>query len=254
MITVHCISLADQHARREYMRRQLDGCGLSYRFFDAIRVGPGGGWPDIYQRQRRINYSGVDMRAGEMGCYLSHRQVWREFLAGDEEVCLVMEDDVEIHPDFAEVVAALVEVRRQWEFVRLFGVFGRKVFPVRRLSGDHFLVDYLEQPNGTQGYLINRQAAQRLLDHTASMWHAIDNAIDRDWEHGVRIMGVEPSVISHQEVFETTLGAWHKLRLPLHRKILREVHRAGSNLRKQLWLLKKRARLRAHQRESAPDA
>ncbi|MES2538045.1 MAG: glycosyltransferase family 25 protein [Pseudomonadota bacterium] len=247
MITVHCISLADQHDRRDYMRRQLDACGLPYRFFDALRVNLADGWPAIYQRQRRMNHSGVDMRAGEMGCYLSHRQVWSDFLAGDDEVCLVMEDDVEIHPGFAEVVKSLVEARQHWEFVRLFGVFRREVFPVRRLAGGHCLVDYLEQPNGTQGYLINRQAAQRLMVHTGSMWHAIDMAIDRDWEHGVRIMGIEPSVISHQEAFETTLGTWHKLRLPLHKKILREYHRAGSNLRKRVWLLQKRMRLRVHQ-------
>lgn len=229
------------------MREQLDACRLPYRFFDAVRVDLANGWPQIYHRQQRMNHSGVDMRAGEMGCYLSHRQVWLDFLASDDDVRLVLEDDVEIHPDFAEVVASLYEARQHWEFVRLFGVFKKETFPVRSLAGNHFLVDYLEQPNGTQGYLINRAAAQRLLIHTEKMCHAIDMAIDRDWEHGVRMMGVEPSVISHQETFATTLGTWHKLRLPLHKKILREYHRAGANFRKQRWLLKKRLLLRGRQ-------
>ena len=70
--------------------------------------------------------------------------------------------------------------------------FQRAAFPLRRLAGEHFLVDYLEQPNGTQGYLLNRRAARRLLDYTAGMAHAIDQAIDREWEHGVNIMGVVP--------------------------------------------------------------
>jgi len=244
VITVNCISLADQRERRDYMRRQLDVCGLPYRFFDAIRVDLARGWPENYDRQQRLEHSGVDLRAGEMGCYLSHREVWKAFLASDEELCLVLEDDVEIRPDFADVVTALCNNRQDWEFVRLTGVFARTAFPLRRLVGEHFLVDYLEQPNGTQGYLLNRNAARRLLAYTERMAHAIDMAIDHEWEHGVNIMGVKPGPIVHQEEFETTLGAWSKPRLSLRKKLMRELHRAGGNLKKQLWLARKRRLLR----------
>ena len=243
MITVNCISLAEQRERRDYMRRQLDACGLPYRFFDAIRVDLARGWPDIYDRARRLRHSGVDMRAGEMGCYLSHREVWKTFLAGDDALCLVLEDDVEIGPDFADVVAALCKDLRDWEFVRLTGVFSRTAYPLRQLAGEHFLVDYLEQPNGTQGYLLNRDAAHRLLAYTQPMAHAIDMAIDMDWEHGVEIMGVAPGPIAHQEAFDTTLGYAPKRKLSLREKLMRELHRACGNLGKQLFLAKKRRRL-----------
>jgi glycosyl transferase family 25 len=245
MITINCISLADEHARRDYMQAQLDACGLPWRFFDAVRIDPGRGWPDLYDRSQRLRHSGVDMRAGEMGCYLSHREIWKSFLASDDELCLVLEDDVEIGPDFAAVVDALCKDTRDWEFVRLTGVFQRISYPLRRLAGEHFLVEYLEQPNGTQGYLLNRPAARRLVDYTASMAHAIDMAIDREWEHGVDIMGVAPGPVSHQESFETTLGSATKPRLSLRQKLMRELHRAGGNIRKQLFLVKKRRRLQA---------
>ena len=243
MMTVHCISLADEHARRDYMRAQLDACGLPWRFFDAVRIDLGRGWPDIYARDRRLRHSGVDMRAGEMGCYLSHRAIWKSFLSSEDALCLVLEDDVEIGPDFAAVVDALCEDTRDWEFVRLTGVFKRTSYPLRRLAGEHFLVEYAEQPNGTQGYLLNRRAAQRLVEYTADMVHAIDMAIDREWEHGVDIMGVAPGPISHQESFETTLGSAARLRLSLRQKLMREWHRAGGNIGKQLFLAKKRRRL-----------
>ena len=243
MITVNCISLADEQVRRDYMRRQLDACGLPWRFFDAVRIDLGEGWPESYARQQRLRQSGVDMRAGEMGCYLSHREIWMSFLAGDDALCLVLEDDVEIGPDFAAVVNALCEDTSDWEFVRLTGVFPRTPYPLRRLAGEHFLVEYLEQPNGTQGYLLNRRAARRLVDYTACMAHAIDNAIDREWEHGVSIMGVVPGPISHQLTFVTTLGNMTKPRLTLRQKLMREIYRASSNIGKQLFVAKKRRRL-----------
>jgi glycosyl transferase family 25 len=247
MINVHCISLADQHERRAYMRRQLDACGLPYRFFDAIRVDLARGWPECYSRQERLDHSRVDMRAGEMGCYLSHRAVWQTFLDSDQELCLVLEDDVELCPDFGEVVNALCANRKDWEFVRLTGTFKQTAYPLRRLVGEHVLVNYLEQPNGAQAYLLNRDAARRLLAHTERMAHAIDMAIDQEWEHGVNIMGVEPGPIRDEKIFETTLGRASKPKLSLRQKFMRELHRAGSNFRKQLWLAKKRRLLRLRQ-------
>jgi glycosyl transferase family 25 len=244
MITVNCISLADEHARRDYMRAQLDACGLPYRFFDAVRIDLRRGWPDIYARDQRLRYSCVDMRAGEMGCYLSHREIWKSFLASDDALCLVLEDDVEIGPDFAAVVTALRENTLDWEFVRLTGVFQRTCYPLRRLAGEHFLVEYLKQPSGAQGYLLNRRAARRLVDYTATMARSIDNAIDREWEHGINVMGVVPGPISHQKTFATTLGSATKPRLSLRQKLMREMHRASGNIGKQFFLAKKRRRLK----------
>ena len=244
MIIVTCISLASQTDRRVYMTAQLQQCGLPFRFFDAIRIDPAAPPPASYDQRRRLNHSGVPMRPGEMGCYLSHRQVWRDFLASDEQLCLVLEDDVTILPEFAQVVQSLLDVSAQWEFVRLYGVYPRPSIALQPLACARRLVDYFEQPNGTQGYLLNRDAATRLLGYTASMWQAIDMAIDCDWEHGVRIMGIEPAVLSLDEDFATTLGAIDKPHLSWLGKLAREYHRFGANRRKQLWLMRKRRMLR----------
>ena len=247
MIRIDCISLPDQLERRAFMRRQFEQHDLPYRFFDAIRVNSS--WPAIYDRKRRLAYSGIDLRPGEMGCYLSHRAVWTEFLASDDALCLVLEDDVGLSPDFTSVVEALCAAHAQWQFVRLYAMFKKDAFPVQRLTGPYALVDYLNQPNGTQGYLLNRVAAERLLRYTAVMSAAIDTAIDREWEHGVTIRGIEPYVLSHDDLFETTLGQAGNSALSVRRKLLREVHRIGTSLRKRLWLFRKKRRLQAGVRD-----
>lgn len=253
MIRINCISLSDQPERRAYMRQQFDQYALPYRFFDAVRivapVGRNGDWPAIYDRKRRLAYSGVDLRPGEMGCYLSHRAVWTDFLAGDDALCLVLEDDVGLSPDFVSVVEALCAAPAEWDFVRLFAMFNKPFFPARPLTGPYVLVDYLVQPNGTQGYLLNRVAAERLLRHTATMSAAIDTALDRDWEHGVPMRGIAPYVLSHDELFASTLGTVAKTSLSPLRKLLREGHRIGHSLRKQLWLFTKKRRLQRGARD-----
>ena len=244
MITIQCISLASKPERRAFMAEQFAQLALPHRFFDAIQIDLSAGWPTSYDRQRRLAYTGVDLRAGEMGCFLSHRQVWLEFLQTDAPYCLVLEDDVLISPDFPAVVEALCQMPQHWNFVRFFEMFPKRSVPAQAITGKYHLIDYLQQPNGTQGYLLNRHAAKILLAHTATMWHTIDNTIDREWEHGLWLKGINPDALSHQLEFETTLGAWQKAHLPWQRKIAVGWFRVGSNLRKQLWLQKKRLQLR----------
>ena len=244
MITIQCISLASKPERRAFMAEQFARLNLPHRFFDAIQVDLSAGWPALYDRERRLAYTGIDLRAGEMGCFLSHRQVWQEFLQTEEQYCLVLEDDVSISEDFQEVVEALCQMPREWNFVRFFEMFPRHSVAVKVITGKYHLIDYLQQPNGTQGYLLNRHAANILLAHTATMWHTIDNTIDREWEHGLWLKGVNPDALSHQLEFETTLGVWQKANLPLRRKIAIGCYRIGSNLSKQVWLVKKRLQLR----------
>jgi glycosyl transferase family 25 len=240
--TLVCISLIDQVQRRSFMRQQLDALGLPYRFFDAVRIDLSGGWPESYDRQQRLAYAGRDLTAGEIGCYLSHRAIWQQLLSGPDEVALVLEDDVAVPPDFGATVQALCEGPDDWDFARLYGCFKRPMRPLRPVHGAHVLVDYLSQPRGMQGYLVKRRAAESLLRHTASIVHAIDDAIDRDWEHRLRMRGVEPPVVLHTEAFVSTLGARSTCGLSFPQKLQREWSRLGSNIRKQAWMCRKRLR------------
>ena len=116
-------------------------------------------------------------------------------------------------------------------------LLGKKL---QRIYGDHYLVDYLaKQPNGTQGYLMNRHAAKTLLGHTSKMIYAIDESIDREWEHRLRMRGLEPAVLSHND-FASTIGKRINNKKTLAGRFVREYFRMGSNLRKQIWACQKR--------------
>lgn len=239
-----CISLADQLERRAYMARQFDAIGASYRFLDGIRVDLAAGWPAAYDRKARLAYALADLRAGEIGCYMSHRQAWQDLLDSDQEVCCVLEDDVALHSDFSATVQALYDCRADWDLVRLFGLFAQPSKRLQQIHGPHYLVDYWrKQPNGTQGYLLTRAAAQKLLAHTARIVYPIDDAIDREWEHRLRLRGVEPAVLLHPEVgFASTIGDRGSSSTSLADKLKREYTRLDTNLHKQLWSLRKRVR------------
>lgn len=239
---IYCISLASELGRRQFMSEQLQALGLSFSLLDAVRYDLSQGFPPQYAQQRRLRHSCVDLRAGQIGCYLSHRLAWQTFLNTSDAHCIVLEDDVQLHADFVATVNTLLREPGDWEFVRFFPFFPRKHLHVKDLGNGHHLVEYLNQPRGTQGYILTRKMAEVLLSHTETMEFPIDDAIDRDWEHRMPLYGVEPAILSHMENFASTLAGGNKLSLSVGQKLLREYHRAGSNLGKQWWILRKRLR------------
>ncbi len=104
------------------------------------------------------------------------------------------------------------------------------------------LVEYINnQPSGTQGYLLNRNAAKKLLLHTDRMIHPIDDAIDRAWEHRLRLRGIEPAILSLPNIYESTIGDRSRS-ITTRQKLLREFYRLPSSIWKLLWRLRKTLR------------
>jgi len=240
-----CISMPEQTERRAYMAAQFAKLGLEYRFLDAVRVE---GLPDCYDRRKRLRYYGFDLIGGEIGAYISHRKAWQELLDSDEPCICVLEDDAALHDDFMDGMEALCDCAEDWDFVRIFSVFEREGAVLKNLSSGHKLLDFFDQPRSMVGYLINRTAAAKLLECTATMIHPIDDAIDREWEHGLRLYGIRPYIVSEHQ-FPSSIGDRTRPKLTRARKISRELYRIGTNLKKNLEILKKRWRYREHQKD-----
>jgi glycosyl transferase family 25 len=225
------------------MEGQFTKLGLEYSFLDAVRVE---GWPDCYDRCKRLRSYGFDLIRGEIGCYLSHRKAWQELLDSDAPYICVLEDDVGLHDDFVAGMEALCECADEWDFVRIFSLFEREGAVLKILRSGHKLLDFFDQPRGMQGYLINREAAKRLLKCTTTMIHPIDDAIDREWEHGLRLYGIRPYIVSEHQ-FPSSIGERTRSKLTWAVKISREFYRIAPSLKKEIGILRKRWRYRRHQ-------
>ena len=135
---------------------------------------------------------------------------------------------------------SLCEKRSDWDIVRLCGIFKRPHRQLRQLHDSHYLVDYTKrQPSGLLGYLVNRAASKKLLEHTARMIHPIDDSVDREWEHRLRLRGVESPVLSLPNQFASGIGERGSRNTTIKSKISRELFRVPSNIRKQSWNFRK---------------
>ncbi|MBP2550316.1 GR25 family glycosyltransferase involved in LPS biosynthesis [Neorhizobium galegae] len=130
----------------------------------------------------------------EEACLAGHVMAWRQFLASDFDLALVLEDDAEPQPGFAHVVEDLLALGFDADIVKLEGIFrpgGRKALPVAAL-GAHRLVRSLRPCSGAAAYIVTRRAAERLLARIGKACIPADDFLWAPSWHGLRIVDLSP--------------------------------------------------------------
>ncbi|GHC65862.1 glycosyltransferase family 25 protein [Limoniibacter endophyticus] len=178
----------------------------------------------------------------EIACFLSHRRAWQAIIDNDLEAGLVIEDDVDLHPQFAEAFEKAVSILKPSDYIR-FPRYGRGEEPVRHLLRGDISIFAPRLPGlGMQATLIGRQAAHALLDATEKFDRPVDTMIQMHWIHGARVLTVRPICISevHQQLGGTVV---QKKRQPLLYRLNHEIGRPFYRL--QIWLMSKMRRAAA---------
>jgi glycosyl transferase family 25 len=164
---------------------------------------------------------------GELGCYLSHVEAMRRFLASDAAFALILEDDVLLHDSLPAVLHGLLQHAARWDMVKLSGVHSGTPVPFLDLAPGHRLAVMLTRCTGSSAYVVNRRAAQAYL-HGARpllpMSLPYDHVFDQGWRFGLKVRLVTPTPCGHDDQIASTIVAppgparkFHWLRrLPAH--------------------------------------
>ena len=130
---------------------------------------------------------------GAVGCYASHLRVYQRIVESGSPAGLVMEDDVEVPGNIADVLRDLLDkLPRGWDFVHLAHLPTRAVRPLAALVSGARLVRYSRIPPNAAGYLISRSGAEKLLNPGILRFWAIDMDTRRPWVFGHDAYGVDP--------------------------------------------------------------
>ncbi len=153
---------------------------------------------------------GMTPLPGELGCYLSHIEAMRRFLASGAEAALVLEDDIRLHDTLPAVLAALMRCPGRWDVVKLSAVHSGTPVPVADLGDGHALAVMLSKCTGSSAYLMNRRAAAawlRVPGGLLPMQLPYDHAFDRAWTFGLKQRLVVPTPCGHDDQVTSTIGA-----------------------------------------------
>lgn len=222
------------------MEKQFSRMNIPAYFFDAIAIRPDSvDRIPGYDLAKRLHRFGYGLTPGEIGCYLSHRAVWRQFLDSSHDIACILEDDGVLHDDFLERVADIGAAREHWDFVRLYSLYRRGARPYCMTAGSRQLNWVACSAMSTLGYLLTRKAAETLLVHTQEIMFTIDEAIDRHWEHGLRQLVVHPQLVT-ESALPSVIGDRRKPRLRGQAKVRYKWHRAADKVRRFFFNVKDR--------------
>ena len=188
---VRVISLADAGQRRARFEMAASTSPLHWSFFDAIG---GDAEEPPYDNSLAIRHTGRALLPGERGCYASHVAVWRQFLQGRARQLIVLEDDVLVDWTYLAKLAEADHAPAGRHYLRLFSKRPPRHTILERnfLEPLRFLIEAFGLVYGTQGYLLTREGAERMLAHCRIMSRPIDVELDRPWAHGLPILSVFP--------------------------------------------------------------
>jgi glycosyl transferase family 25 len=173
---------------------------------------------------------------GELGCYLSHLEVMRQFLASPAEFALVFEDDALLHDSLPAVLQGLVAHPGRWDMVKLSAVHSGTPVPVLTLAPGHELAVMLSRCTGASAYVVNRRAATAYVQGLLPMSLPYDHVFDLGWRFGLKVRLVTPTPCTHDDQIATTIGVptpsrkfRRSQRWPAHR------YRLGVEVRRLLY-------------------
>lgn len=234
------VSLPDARERRRHMQEQLGRFpGLQWFFFDATRIRARDEYPEDYDVRARKFLFGDDLRPGEVGCFLSHRELWRLCAQSGDQAWCILEDDIVLLDNFEQRVRLLMRHVSRWDVVRLMQLLPRRGSWIHQeLDPQNRLRGFDRQPSGMQGYLIRPQAAKILFQHAHKIVWPIDETLDLYWEHKQRLYCLDPPAIGLDQRFESMIGARSSARRPKWRKLQRQIINGIHGVKRKLYVIR----------------
>jgi len=228
------IHLERATARRAVAMRLVEECGLPAQLLAAVdgrSLSPA----IIEARLLRDPIHPVfphALRAGEVGCFLSHRLAWQSLLESDADAALILEDDAALGPEFpAALRLAARNLGAQSPASPSSSAMGYIQFQTRLLrnqtaldaEGPCQLYQPIVTPLRTTGQLVNRRAAEHLLELTWRFDRPVDTFLQMHWHTGLRLACIAPSGLS--DVSAVSGGSTLKLRHNFGDRLSREWNR-----------------------------
>ena len=128
-----------------------------------------------YDKQRRLAEFAVELSPNEHACIMSHLKALQTFVDSGAEYGVIMEDDLQLHPQFDEGISWLIEHTSGWEALKLWTGDG-KIYPLHTQQKDcpWKLVFPKKLPWVAVGNIYTRKGAIEVLKGFQRYWLGYD--------------------------------------------------------------------------------
>lgn len=200
-----------------------DQCGVPCGILDAVDGGQmdAAGIASVYQPALIKPHYPFQLGAGEVGCFLSHRNAWQKLLKTEADAVLILEDDMQITDGFQDAMALAQRIVVTMGYVQFQTRVGTGV--ILDTEGLAKLYRPAVTPLRTSGQLVSRQAAEHLLHLTQRFDRPVDTFLQMHWHTGIHAAVITPSGI--KDIADSAGGSTITKSKSITEKLSREWHR-----------------------------
>ncbi|AYG67183.1 glycosyltransferase family 25 protein [Rhizobium sp. CCGE531] len=211
-VPVYLINIDRATERLAEIRRQSDEFGFRFERIDGVdgALIPRDRWTDVdHDRFRRRH--GRTILPGEYGCYRSHLLALRQFLAGDDAMAIIIEDDVALDADFLARAIAAKDAAPTADLIKLVNHRWNGFRAMMRSRKGDIVGRCLFGPQGsTACYLVTRRGAERIVKSLAVMSLPWDVAVERGWDMHISIFSTRANIAGFSRLQRTTMIGWRR--------------------------------------------
>ncbi|MBW3807989.1 glycosyltransferase family 25 protein [Aeromonas jandaei] len=211
MIPVFIISLTRSADRRAMVERQMSHLGIAFEFFDAV---DGKSLPS--DRLAKVDFNlaretcGHDLSLGEVGCAMSHINIYEMMVERNIPRCVILEDDIYVHMHFKAIVREIIN-KNNSDIVFLHHGKAKHLPIYSSLPEGYRLAKYLTPSKNSQrgiistgGYILTQAGALKLLKMAYPIRMPADYLTGRLQWNKLRAAGVEPCCLD-VGLFQSTI-------------------------------------------------
>ena len=190
------LHLTRAEKRRANAHKLKDTSGLDAEIWPAVdgRALPSSDIAEILREQIFEPRYPFPLKTGEIGCFLSHRQIWAEIVRRGIPAGFIIEDDAGLEPGrFKNALTLAIDNIARLGYIQ---------FQTRAPKEPRFLVDSaggcaltVPQQGGlrTTAQMVSLEAAEHLLDLSRSIDRPVDTFVQSHWFTGLRPAAIYPS-------------------------------------------------------------
>lgn len=188
---IYYINLDKSVERKEFIKKQFENINESITRISAVNG------KDINKEiikeagdNQSLIMSMYKPSAGQVGCFLSHRNAWDMIRNQEEDFAVLLEDDALISEYFFTDLPNILRDISTDDFVDISGLKGKI-----KTNHTELLVKYIIPPHCTLGQIIGKNAASKLYDNIPHYWTAIDNMLRWVYKHKVIIYSTKKEYV-----------------------------------------------------------
>lgn len=190
----YVINLASQIKKKEHIISECKKLNLDFEIYNAVN---GAELSEEFINKNVLDYPNCYLTKGEIGCALSHINIYKEIVRNNLPYALILEDDAVLDPSLVDFIKDFENYNKKQGIFLLIGYF--KYIKNKKTVIGRFPIYPIESAFYATGYIITLDAAKKMINFLFPIRYEADVFKIFSMCAGVKIYATVPHLVSSND-------------------------------------------------------